>query len=118
MGLLLAILGAYIGLAVAIGLLVWRRAAKIEDLNRRLWVKSAYVSLVAAPTMTPTLPFSLPVPAIAMLLSGIAGPFTNGPQFWRYDLFLRAGVSGLLPIVVFTVLFFGVAKAAQRWQRT
>ncbi len=97
----------YILIAWFLKKLVWNRANNLESLKRRLFWKSFYVALIATPTLTLTLPFVVPVPAITMLVSGLVLALIETEYFYFH--MHRALFSGLLPIAVFAFINFGIA---------
>lgn len=100
----------YVGIAWVLKRAIWNRASALESENWRLFWKAFYVALVAAPSLTPTIPFLIPVPAIIILISGVYGLVFDGFEFWRYYLIGRVFYFGIVPILIVSVIGFGLAK--------
>lgn len=112
--LISGVLIIYVGIAWVLKRAIWNRASTLKSENWRLFWKAFYVALVATPSVTPTFPFSIPLPAIIILTSGVYGLIFDGFEFWRYYLIDRVFYFGIVPILIVSVIGFGLAKFVVR----
>ncbi|MFT4714405.1 MAG: hypothetical protein ACJAYE_003738 [Candidatus Azotimanducaceae bacterium] len=87
-----------------------RRCAFVQSENRRIFAKSLCFAIFFTPTIS--IPASLPVPAVSMLMVGLVGLVQA-----QGELVLAAALTGLLPIAVAAVLMFSIAKLIKLFMR-
>ena len=104
-----------IGFFVVYGLLIWglkkltwNMARKVEGRSKRILLRVFFVALIATPSVLPSQPSLVPIPALLMLCDGFITPIFEGTDDPLSYVLVRALLYGLAPICIATLVIFSI----------